>query len=192
MSNTVINGLDYGPLAFLVGQWQGEQGVDVSPEGDGSTEQSSFYEQLVFEPAGDVTNAEQQTLVALRYHQKVYRSSNQQQFHDQIGYWIWDSAEQQLMYTLTIPRGVALVAGGAFDMATIKSDERAATLSVAAADGSDWSVAQSPFMRSKAKTTGYNLELSVDGDSLKYAQTIMLDIYGKAFTHTDNSQLQRC
>ena len=90
MSNTMIDGVDFGPLAFLPGLWKGEKGMDIAPESDGSTEENPFHEEILFEVVGDVTNAGKQTLAVIRYHQKVYRKSDNQQFHDQIGYWIWD------------------------------------------------------------------------------------------------------
>ena len=71
MSDTV----DYGPLDCLVGVWKGSDGMDVAPEPD-DDEHNPYYETLVFEAAGDVTNAEEQVLSMLRYHQVVTRKSN--------------------------------------------------------------------------------------------------------------------
>ena len=68
--------------------------MDVAPEPDG-TEHNPFYEQLLFEPIGTVTNAEQQTLAALRYHQVVLRKSNDKVFHNETGYWLWDAASNR-------------------------------------------------------------------------------------------------
>ena len=66
--------VDYGPLACLVGVWKGSDGMDVAPEPD-DDEHNPYYETLVFEAAGDVTNAEEQVLSVLRYHQEVRRKS---------------------------------------------------------------------------------------------------------------------
>jgi hypothetical protein len=55
-----VDDIDYGPLAALVGTWQGDKGMDVAPEPDG-TEENPYYETIVFEAAGDVSNAETQT-----------------------------------------------------------------------------------------------------------------------------------
>ena len=35
MAETVIDGVDYGPLAALIGVWKGDKGVDRAPEPDG-------------------------------------------------------------------------------------------------------------------------------------------------------------
>ena len=52
MSRTTIDGIDYGPLACLVGTWKGDKGMDVSPEPDGSTEESPYFETILFEAIG--------------------------------------------------------------------------------------------------------------------------------------------
>ena len=183
--DTTINGIDFGPLMGLVGLWKGDKGLDVAPEPDGIDE-VPYYEELLFELVGGVTNAEKQTLAALRYHQKVYKKSTGEPFHDQLGYWIWDAADQRMMFTLTIPRGVSLVAGG---IAEVGADSTKIT--VESAEESDWGVAQSPFMRDNAKTKGFKMELTVSGDTMEYAQTTFLDIYGRDFDHTDKSSLKR-
>ncbi|MGI9295747.1 MAG: heme-binding beta-barrel domain-containing protein [Pseudomonadales bacterium] len=189
MSNSVIDGIDYGPLALLLGTWKGDKGMDIAPEPDGTTEENPFYEEIVFEAAGDVDNADKQNLAAIRYHQQVYRQSNDKQFHDQVGYWLWDAAANIVMLTISIPRGVTLVAGGPFDPASIKDDS--ALLRVASEIEGDWGIAQSPFMKDNAKTTGFKMNLKVDADKMSYSQTTFLDIYGKAFDHTDKSSLTR-
>ena len=56
--------VDYGPLAGLIGNWRGDKGMDISPEPDG-TEENPYYETLVFEAAGDVGNAGEQTLAVV-------------------------------------------------------------------------------------------------------------------------------
>ena len=109
--HTIIDGINYGPLAALIGTWEGDKGVDRAPEPDGE-ERNPYYETIVFEAAGDVTNADKQTLSVVRYHQVVSRKSTNKVFHDQVGYWLWDPADNTIVETFTIPRGVAVVAGG--------------------------------------------------------------------------------
>ncbi|MDH6153394.1 MULTISPECIES: hypothetical protein [Paraburkholderia] len=65
---TVIKGMDFGPLAKLVGTWRtiATGGVDVAPGqvgskvGTGNPAMEPYYEQLTFEPAADATNASDQ------------------------------------------------------------------------------------------------------------------------------------
>jgi hypothetical protein len=184
---SVIDEIDYGPLACLVGVWKGSEGMDVAPEPD-DDERNPYYETIVFEAAGDVTNAEQQTLAVVSYHQQVKRKSNDKVFHDQVGYWLWDAATGVVMQTLTIPRAVTLLAGGS---ASEQGDST--VLEVRAADGDEqWGIVQSPFMQEKARTVAFKHKISVAGDRLEYSETTVLDIYGKKnYQHTDDNVLQR-
>ena len=176
--------INYGPLTALIGTWQGDKGIDVSPEPEGD-ERSAFHERIVFEAIGDVTNAEQQDLAALRYHQVVTRQSDGKVFHNETGYLLWDESAQLVMQTLTIPRGVALIAGG-------KAEMDDTSFEVQAADGDpDWNISQSPFMRDHAKTKSFRHRISLEGDALHYDETMIIDIYGKQFIHTDSNELHR-
>jgi hypothetical protein len=181
------NDIDYGPLAGLIGSWKGDQGMDISPEPAG-TEENPYWETIVFEGIGDVTNAEDQKLVGVRYHQVVRRKSNDEIFHDQVGYWIWDAREKTVVQSIQIPRAVGVVAGGRYAGPT----DGPVTLEVSAKlGGDDWGIVQSPYMAQNARTTEYRIVLKLDGDVLHYAQTTVLDIYGKSFDHTDESTLSR-
>lgn len=183
---TTIDGIDYGPLASLVGTWRGEQGMDVAPDPEGR-EENPYFETITFAPIGDVTNANRQVLVGLRYHQSVSRKSTKKVFHDQTGYWMWDAAAGTVMQSVVIPRAVAVLAGGRWVAGT-----GAVVLEVtASADSRDWGIAQSPFMRDHARTLAFQHKVTVDGDTLTYAETTVVDIYGKRFEHTDANTLTR-
>jgi hypothetical protein len=149
LNNTVIEGVDYGPLAPLIGVWQGAMGMDVAPEPN-SDEHNPCYETLTFVAAGDVTKPEEQTL--------------------------------------TIPRGVTLLAGG-----LAQENAGAVIIEVAAAENSaNWGITQSPFMQAKARTTSFTHRIEVSEDQLIYSETTTLDIYGKKdYPHTDQNTLQR-
>lgn len=175
--------IDYGPLDALAGTWAGDKGKDVAPEPDGK-EENPYFETILFEKIGDVKNAEKQTLAVLRYHQVVSRKSDQKVFHNETGYLSWDAEQKIVTQNLTIPRGVALVAGGRYDASG------AGRIEVKAGDA-DWPIAQSPFMRDNAKTLEFSHWIAVNGDSMEYSETTVLDIYGKRFEHTDENILTR-
>lgn len=176
--------IDYGPLEFLVGNWEGDTGMDLSPEPDGC-EESPYYETLSFTPIGDVENAESQVLAVVRYQQIVRRKSNDEVFHDQTGYWMWDARDGVVMQSIAIPRAVCVLAGGRYTDAGLP-----VRLAVAAKlDDPDWGIIQSPFMREQAKTVAFRHELSVQGGVLTYAETTSLEIYGRSFDHTDENRL---
>ncbi len=180
--------VDYGPLSGLIGVWQGARGMDVAPEPDGA-EHNPYYETITFTPAGDVTNANEQVLTAVRYHQVVSRVTNNQVFHDETGYWIWDSVRSVIMHSLTIPRGVCLLAGGSYQA---QADASVIVLEVAASiDDRDWKIVEAPYMRDHASTRAFKQRLRLEGDKLSYFETTLVDIYGKTFEHTDQNELTR-
>ena len=187
---TTIDGINYGPLAALVGIWRGDKGVDRAPEPDGE-ERNPYYETIRFETAGDVTNAEQQTLSVVRYHQVVSRKSNDKVFHDQVGYWLWDPADDTIVETFTIPRGVAVVAGGILGEPADLAQEL--VFEVAAdANSPEFGIVQAPFMFKQAKTTAFTHSLTVKGDEMRYTESTILDIYDKtSYDHKDVNTLRR-
>ena len=179
----------YGPLGGLIGVWQGDKGLDIAPEPEGA-ESNPYYETLTFTAIGDVTNAETQVLAVLYYRQIVQQKSNDEVFHDQTGYWMWDANTGVIMHSLTIPRGVSVLAGGVYTGE--KEDDDRIVLDVAAGlNNKDWQIIQSPFMQDNARTTDYCQRISLGKDKLSYSQTTTIEIYGKVFEHTDQSELIR-
>ena len=181
-----MSDVDYGPLAGLIGVWQGDKGMDVSPEPDGQ-EDTPYFETITFEAGGDVTNAESQTLAIVPYHQVVSRKSNGEVFHDERGYWLWDSKTSVVMHSLVIPRAVCVLAGGRCEAV---GDPQVLDVSARLGDA-DWGILQSPFMRDNAKTTEFRHHVEIAGGRISYNETTVLEIYGKTFDHTDENSLTR-
>ncbi|AOK31116.1 MULTISPECIES: heme-binding beta-barrel domain-containing protein [Burkholderia] len=182
--DTVIDGMDFGPLAKLVGTWKTIEsgGVDVAPGqatskvGKGMPSVSPYYEVLTFEPAADATNASEQYLVAMYYKQEVFRRSDRKKFHDQRGYLIYDKKNQMVYDAFCIPRAVCVLAEGkAGEKMTLKSH----------------GVAESQFMSKNDKTNDFLINIDITGDELKYSQQTGLHVYNKPFTHVDSSTLRR-
>lgn len=185
--STVIDNVDYGPLAQLIGKWSGNVGLDIAPDADANPDESPFTNVITFTVAGAADNAEEQKLVAVKYHHVVRRADNGHIFHDQIGHWIYEPSSQVIMHSLTIPRGVCLLAGGTFKQTNDES-----IFDVKATAGSDsYGIVQSPFMLEKAKTNAFHMKMTVTRDELSYREVTSLHIYGKDFEHIDTSTLQR-
>jgi len=180
--------IDYGPLKALIGTWKGDKGLDIAPETDGSEEHNPYYETIVFNEGGDLKNAGVQHLAIVSYHQVVTRKSNDEVFHDEVGYWIWDAERNTVIRSFTVPRAVAVVAGGEYKAA---SGDKIVLEVEAGNEGSRWEIAQSPFMQDKAKTTSFESKLTIDGNKLHFYEKTVLEIYGKTFDHTDENQLTR-
>ena len=123
----------------------------------------------------------------MKYHQVVRKRNNGKVFHDQVGHWIYEPATGMIVHSLSIPRAVAVLAGGELQQT---GDET--VFDVQATAGSDsFGIVQSPFMLEKAKTTAFKMRLSIKGDEMSYEETTSLDIYGRQFEHTDGCTLQR-
>ncbi len=180
--STVIDEIDYGPLACLIGEWRGDDGMDVSPEDDGPDE-NPYYETIIFEACGDVDNVGTQFLSIVRYHQVVSRKSNDKVFHNETGYLTWDKDAASVTQSFSIPRGVTVVASGTGELV-----DGGALIKVAADESM---ISQTSFMQDNARTFGFTHEISVKGDVLSYKETTMVDIYGGEFEHTDENRLKR-
>ncbi|MEZ9502226.1 heme-binding beta-barrel domain-containing protein [Vibrio sp. 10N.286.51.B11] len=182
--HNTINGMDFGPLAKLVGTWKSVEtgGVDISPGqegtevGAGGPAVTPFYEVMTFEVAADATNASDQYLVALYYKQEVFRKADDSKLHDQRGYFIYDQKNQVVYNSYCVPRTTCVTAEGpAGDTMTLVASKRG--------------IAESEYMTDNATTTGFTMNISISDDTLTYSQTTGLEIYDNAFAHTDSSTL---
>jgi len=180
--------IDYGPLSALIGVWEGDKGLDIAPEVDGE-EHNPYYETITFSPIGRVTNAESQQLAVLHYRQIVNRLTNDEVFHDETGYWMWDADAGIIMHSLTIPRAVMVLAGGRHNGKT-QSDGSCLIEVSAAHDDENWQIVQSPFMREQARTTAFSQRILVGDGKLSYEETTVVTIYGRVFEHTDCNELR--
>jgi len=185
--NTIIDNVDYGPLAQLIGKWTGTKGLDIAPDANANPDNTKFVDEIVFTVSGPAENAEEQNLVSIKYHHIVRKQENGAVFHDQIGHWIYEKSTNIIMHSLSIPRAVCLLAGGKY-----KEQDGESIFNVQAKLGDDaYGIVQSPFMLEKATTKAFQMNLSVKGDVLTYREVTSLNIYDKDFEHIDESTLQR-
>lgn len=177
----------YGPLYPLIGVWQGDRGMDVSAEREGE-EMSPYSEIMTILPVGDATNAEEQILVALSYTQIVTKKSTGQVFHHQTGYWYFEKATGEVLYSLAIPRAVSVLAKG---KAVVTGNRTEISVHAEAAD-KNYGIIESTFMATKASTRAFDMKVTIDGDTLSYSMNTLIDIYSKKnFAHTDENTLNR-
>ena len=176
-----------GPLAPLAGVWEGGQGTDTAPDDDRGTEINRYRERLVLEPIGAVENHEQK-LQGLRYATTAWRLGEDDPFHEELGYWLWDARARQVLRCFMVPRGVTVIAGG-----TVEPDATSFTL--AAEVGSEtYGICSNRFLDEEFKTVRYELVVTIhDRDSFSYREDTQLQIKGQAelFHHTDEHTLRR-
>jgi len=174
-----------GPLAFLIGEWEGENGVDVSPGKDGAIE-TKFREEVSFTAMGPVENAKQ-VLYGLRYRTTAWPLGSDEAFHEELGYWLWDAQAKQVMRCFMVPRGVNILAGGVIE-------SNAKVFSMSAEIGSDtFGILSSPFLDKAFKTVRYDLHVCLHDDGFSYKEDTQLQLQGheKLFHHTDCNDLVR-
>lgn len=184
--STIINGLDFGPLAKFAGSWKSDEagGVDIAPGktgslvGKGGVAVEPFYEIRTFEPVADAENASDQYLVAMYYKQEVFRKRDDAKIHDQRGYLIYDKKRNMVYNSYCIPRAVCVVAEGtAGEKMELKAMARG--------------VAESAYMTKNDKTTNFAMTFDITGSTMKYTQTISLHVYGEPFEHVDSGVLYK-
>ena len=173
-----------GPLRRLAGIWEGISGQDVNPKADGP-ERRTFSERIELQPIDPQTNGPQ-LLYGLRYHTHINAPDEENTFHDQIGYWLWEPATGLIMQTLAIPRGqVALAVGHA------EADAR--RIVVAATRGpTDYGICSSEFLEQAFRTDSYRMEIDFHDDgSWSYVEDTILMVRGRSepFVHKDSNRL---
>jgi len=176
-----------GPLAPLAGVWEGDKGLDISPSETRGVMETPYRERFVLEPMGAVDNHEQ-VLQALRYSTTAFRLGEDDAFHEELGYWLWDADAGQVMRCFLVPRGVTILAGG-----DAKPTDRSFSLS-AQVGSETYGIASNPFLDREFKTVRYELTLSIEGtDSFRYEEDTQLLLKGRSdvFHHRDSNTLQR-
>jgi hypothetical protein len=178
---------ELGPLAALVGVWEGASGEDTAPSADRGTRVSKYRERLTFTPTGRVDNREQ-VLSGLRYATTAWRVGEPDPYHEEVGYWMWDAANQQVLRSFVIPRGMTVLAGG-----SATADAKQFTL--AADVGSPvWGISSNPFLDREFRTVRYTLTVRLVEDGVfEYDEDTILRVKGRPepFHHTDKHRLRR-
>ena len=177
-----------GPLAVLVGIWEGQKGGDIAPDDDRTKVANTPYrERMVFEPIGEVNNHEQ-SMYGLRYSTTAWPVGEEDAFHEEVGYWLWDAANRQVMRCFIVPRGVSVIAGGT-------ADEDARSFDMSADVGSEtYGICSNRFLAEEFRTVRFELRIDVHSDdSFSYEEDTVLQIKGQdeLFHHRDSNTLQR-
>jgi hypothetical protein len=175
-----------GPLGPLAGVWEGTGGADEHPAVDG-TEANAFVEHYELQPIDRQTNGPQ-LFYGLRYHTHIVKPGENETFHDQVGYWLWEPAARRIILTLGIPRGQVLLAGG-------EAEPDATEFEVRAEVGSEiYGILSNPFLDEAFRTLSYRMAVTVHPDGRwSYEEEGVLEIPGRdaPFPHTDRNTLTR-
>ena len=137
-------------------------------------------------PFGPVDNGKQ-CLFGLDYRMAAWRADEEDPFHTEVGYWLWDAAADQVMRCFMVPRGSTLIAVG-----TVAPD--ATTFTLAAEVGSEtYGILSNLHLADVARTTRFECTIITGDGTFGYAETTTVDIaaMGGTLAHTDTNTLVR-
>jgi len=180
---------EFGPLAALIGTWEGDQGVNVSYDyAKKDVIERTYKEKAVFNAVGDVDNGTQKLWV-IDYTTAAIPDDcpNGDVFHTELGYWIWDPQSEEVMRCFLVPRGSAILAGG-------KSKPDATSFEMSAKCGDEaYGVLSNPYLVVNAKCIDYTLSCSIEDGVWTYDEDTVLELKatGKVVHHTDKNTLQK-
>ena len=179
---------NWGPLGALIGQWVSDyDGLDVSFHSDkGKIGETRYREETSFEPFGPVTVGGQ-TLYGLDYRTMTWREESDEPFHREVGYWLWDAENQQIMRCFIVPHATTLMAGG-----TVEPGARHFKLSSLLGSNS-YGILSNQYLDATAKTTSYDVTVTLEDDTFSYDQTIVVEYqrHPTVILHTDRNTLRR-
>ena len=177
-----------GPLGPLAGIWEGTRGLDVSfHNAEQEIGDTVYRERVELKPFGPVDNG-QQSLYGLDYRMAAWRNGEEDPFHTEVGYWLWDPEAGQVMRCFMVPRGSVLIAGGPAS-ADSKSFTMQSTLG-----SQTYGILSNLYLDAHARTTAYHVKVDVHSDgSWSYEETswVYLEALNKLIPHTDGNHLHR-
>ncbi len=181
-------GREWGPLGRLAGIWEGEQGEDVAYANEtGKIGVTPYREHTDLKPFGPVENGSQ-VLYGLDYRMAAWRGTQENPFHTEVGYWMWDARDREVIRCFLIPRGTAVVAG-----ATVAADDTKFTLE-ANVGSQTYGILAHNWLDKNARSIRFEvtIDTSVDGQ-FTYDETTVIALGRTAdqVIHTDRNTLKR-
>jgi hypothetical protein len=179
-----------GPLTALVGEWEGDGGLDLSYHNqDDETSQTSYFERAVFKPIPIQENG-RQVLWGLNYSMTAWRHGEEAMdpFHDEIGFLLWDKKHKQVMRNVVFGRGIAILAGS-------DAEPHDTTLRFDAKPGEPhYGVLQNKYLLERAEIRDFKSEFTFHDDgTMSYTSDLVLKLAatGEEMHHTDKNTLRR-
>jgi hypothetical protein len=180
-------GAELGPLEKLVGTWEGTEGLDEAFSNSlGQVIETPFRERTTFSSFGPVENG-RQVLYGLDYRTAAWRADEENPFHTEVGYWLWDAADGQVMRCFMVPRGSTVLAGG-------DAVADATSFEMSAEIGSEtYGILSNRFLAEAARCIRYHVLVTVGDDTFSYEETTTIEHQriDALLIHTDRNTLRR-
>jgi hypothetical protein len=180
---------EWGPLEGLIGEWAGEGGLDRAySHSKQAVLDTPYLEKVTMKPFGPVDNGSQ-SLYGLDYKTAMWRDDEENPFHTEVGYWLWDAATGEILRGFVVPRGITVLAG------TIGVAADATTFDLSAELGSPrYGISENAYLGRNASSVSYSSTITVNGaDSWSYNEVTMLKMneFGEPFSHSDSNTMTR-
>ncbi len=179
---------EWGPLGPLAGEWEGsEGGLDTAySHSRGEVLGTPYLEKCTMKPFGPVDNGSQH-LYGLDYKSAMWRGDEENPFHTEVGYWLWDPATGEVMRGFVVPRGITVLAGG------ITTAEATEFTMEAAQGGAQYSIGENTYLAKNASTLHYKVTITTGDDTWSYDEvtTLRMKEFKEPFAHTDHNTLRR-
>jgi len=178
---------EWGPLQALIGDWEAGGGLDTAfSHSQEKVLGTPYLEKVSMKPFGPVDNGRQH-LYGLDYKTAMWRGSEDNPFHTEVGYWLWDEATGEVLRGFVVPRGITILAGG-----ITTPDATSFTMS-AALGGTNYTIGENQYLAKNASTISYEVTITTTEDSWSYEETTMLKMaeMPEPFAHTDHNTLRR-
>jgi len=179
---------EWGPLWRLAGEWESDRGGLDTAYSHAREEVlgTPYRERCSMKPFGPVDNGNQH-LYGLDYKSAMWRGDEENPFHTEVGYWLWDAATGEIVKGFVVPRGITTLAGG-----TATADATEFTLK-AAMGHKLYGIGENQYLASHASTLSYEVTISLGQDDWSYEESTMLrmDELGEPLAHTDHNTLHR-
>jgi len=179
-----------GPLTPLVGEWEGDVGIDLSYHNkDDDTTETGYFERAVFRPIPIQENGHQ-SMEGLSYKMTAWRHGEEAMdpFHDEVGYLLWDKANGQVMRAVVFGRGIAILAGS-------DAGARDRVLRFDAMPGEpSYGILQNKYLLQRAELKSFESVFTFNDDgTFSYTSDLVLKLAatGAEMHHTDRNTLHR-
>ena len=178
---------EWGPLEGLIGEWEGSGGMDTSyHHADGEIGDTPYLEKVTMKPFGPVDSGRQH-LYGLDYKTAMWRDGEENPFHTEVGYWLWDGETGEVLRAFVIPRGIAVLAGG-----TASADAKEFTMKAAVGD-ERYPIAEGKYLGANASSVSFEVTIKVGENTWSYDELTMLRMkeFDDLVAHPDRNTLTR-
>lgn len=180
-----------GPLTPLVGEWEGNVGIDLSYHNkEDETSKTSYFEKAWFKPIPIQENG-QQAMEGLTYQSTAWRHGEEAMdpFHDEVGYILWDRKNGQVIRSVVFGRGIAILAG-----ADAKARDKEVHFRAVPGDPC-YGILQNKYLLGRAELKSFESTIRFNDDgTFTHSSDIVLKLgalNGIEMHHTDVNTLHR-